>query len=118
MTPTSVKIGFITDLTGVGASTYSDAQKGAQARIDALNATGGIGGRTVDLVVADAGSSPTGFLTAAQDLVSKGVFAIIPDSSFTFGGYRYLQQHGIPVVGNAQDGPEWGQQPNTNMFFV
>jgi branched-chain amino acid transport system substrate-binding protein len=116
VTPTSVKIGFITDLTGVGASTYSDAQKGAQARIDALNAAGGIDGRTVDLVVADAGSSPGGFLTAAQDLVSKGVFAIIPDSSFTFGGYRYLQQHGIPVVGNAQDGPEWGQQPNTNMF--
>jgi branched-chain amino acid transport system substrate-binding protein len=116
VTPTSVKIGFITDLTGVGASTYSDAQKGAQARIDALNAAGGIDGRTVDLVVADAGSSPTGFLTAAQDLVGKGVFAIIPDSSFTFGGYRYLQQQGIPVVGNAQDGPEWGQQPNTNMF--
>ena len=116
VTPTSVKIGFITDLTGVGASTYSDAQKGAEARIDALNAAGGVGGRKIDLVVADARSSPPGFLSAAQNLVSQGVFAIIPDSSFTFGGYKYLQQQGIPVVGNAQDGPEWGEQPNTNMF--
>jgi branched-chain amino acid transport system substrate-binding protein len=116
VTKTSIKIGFITDLTGVGASTYSDAQKGAQARINALNAAGGINGRKIDLVVADAQSSPSGFLTAAQDLVNKGVFAIIPDSSFTFGGYRYLQQNGIPVAGNAQDGPEWGKQPNTNMF--
>ena len=116
MTPTSVKIGFITDLTGVGASTYSDAQKGAEARVDALNAAGGVDGRKIDLVVADAQSSPAGFLAAAQSLVSQGVFSIIPDSSFTFGGYKYLQEAGIPVVGNAQDGPEWGEQPNTNMF--
>jgi branched-chain amino acid transport system substrate-binding protein len=116
VTPTSITIGFITDLTGVAASTYSDAQKGAQARINALNAAGGINGRKINLLVADSASSPSGFLTAAQDLVNKGAFAIIPDSSFTFGGYRYLHQNGIPVAGVAQDGPEWGQQPNTNMF--
>ena len=33
-----------------------------------------------------------------------------------FISYRYLNQQGIPVVGDGLDGPEWGQQPNTNMF--
>ena len=116
VSPTQITLGFITDLTGVGASTYSDAQYGAEAPIGALNAAGGLNGRKIKLLVGDATSSPAGFLAAAQRLVSEGAFAIIPDSSFTFGGYKYLQQAGIPVVGVAQDGPEWGVQPNTNMF--
>ena len=33
-----------------------------------------------------------------------------------FVSYRYLNEQGIPVVGDGLDGPEWGQQPNTNMF--
>jgi branched-chain amino acid transport system substrate-binding protein len=116
VTATSIKIGFITDLTGVGASNYFDATNGPQARFNALNAAGGLNGRKLDLVVADTGSTPAGYLTAAQVLVNKGVFAIISDSSFGFGGYRYEQQLGIPVTGGVADGPEWGQQPNTNMF--
>jgi branched-chain amino acid transport system substrate-binding protein len=68
------------------------------------------------MIVADDQSSPSGDLTATQDLVSKGVFAVINFSPYAFGGYKYLQQHGIPVTGGAFDGPEWGIQPNTNMF--
>ena len=44
------------------------------------------------------------------------VFAVIGYSPYQFGGYRYLQQQGIPVTGSGFDGPEWHQQPNTNMF--
>jgi branched-chain amino acid transport system substrate-binding protein len=116
VTATTVTVGYITSETGDASSSYSDAAKGAQARIDALNAAGGIDGRTIKLIVADDQSSPTGFLTASQDLVGKGVFAIIVDSSFAYGGYRYLNQQGIPVPGGGFDGPEWGQEPNTNMF--
>jgi branched-chain amino acid transport system substrate-binding protein len=116
VTASSINIGYITSLSGVASSSYADAQKGAQARIGALNAAGGINGRKVNLMVADDQSSPAGFQTAAQDLVNKGAFALILDSSFAFGGYRYLQKAGIPVTGLAVDGPEWGQQPNTNMF--
>ena len=29
---------------------------------------------------------------------------------------KYAQQAGIPVTGNSADGPEWGEQPYTNMF--
>jgi Periplasmic binding protein len=32
--------------------------------------------------------------------------------------FQAPQQQGVPVVGGALDGPEWGQQPNTNMVSV
>jgi branched-chain amino acid transport system substrate-binding protein len=68
------------------------------------------------MISADDQSSVTGDLTAAQDLVNKGAFAVINYSPYAFGSYRYLQQKGIPVTGGAFDGHEWGLQPNTNMF--
>jgi branched-chain amino acid transport system substrate-binding protein len=111
-------IGFVTDETGPAASTYTDAVDGAEARIDAQNAVGGVNGHKLELVVEDDLSTPTGNLTASQILASKGVFGIIEDNSGAFGSAHYLNQKGIPVTGAALDGPEWGEQPNTNMFSV
>src|SRR5262249_28424501 len=71
------------------------------------------------LAVKDDQSSTTGNLTAAQYLVqTQGAFGIIEATDFTFGAYKYLNQQGVPVAGEAIDGPEWGQQPNTNMFSI
>ena len=112
-----IVIGYISDLTGFAASTFADGPGGAKARIDAQNAKGGVNGHPLKLVVEDDQSSPTTNLTAAQDLVSnKHAMVIINFSAFAFGSIRYLQQQGIPVTGGAFDGPEWGQQPYTNMF--
>jgi branched-chain amino acid transport system substrate-binding protein len=57
-----------------------------------------------------------GNLAAVQRLISDGVFGVIDYSSFTFGGYKAFQQAGIPLTGFAFDGPEWGSEPNSNMF--
>ena len=38
------------------------------------------------------------------------------DSALFFEGAKYANQAGIPVTGSFQDGPEWGQEPYTNMF--
>jgi branched-chain amino acid transport system substrate-binding protein len=111
-------IGYITDETGAASSTYINAIQGAQARIDAQNAVGGVNGHKLELVAEDDQSTPTGNSTAAHLLVSKGAFGIIQDDSGAFGSSRYLNQLGIPVVGVSVDGPEWGQQPNTNMFSI
>ena len=116
VTPTTVKVGFITSETGNAASTFSDAFKGAEAAFDAINNAGGIDGRKIVLVSADDQSTPTGDLAATQSLISQGVFMIENYSPYAFGGYKVAQQQGIPIVGGAFDGPEWGQQPNTNMF--
>jgi branched-chain amino acid transport system substrate-binding protein len=114
-----IVIGFVTSETGGASSSYIGAQWGAEARIDAQNAAGGVDGHKLQLVIEDDQSSATENLTAAQELVeNKNAFGIIEDSSFTFGASKYLNQQGIPVTGAEIDGPEWGQQPNTNMFSV
>jgi branched-chain amino acid transport system substrate-binding protein len=117
-TKAPIIIGFVTDETGSASSTYTDAFDGAEARIDAQNAAGGVDGHKLQLVEEDDQSTPTGNLVASKLLVSKGVFGIIEDNSDAFGSAHYLSQKGIPVTGPALDGPEWGQQPNTNMFSV
>jgi branched-chain amino acid transport system substrate-binding protein len=113
----TINIGYITSVTGDASSTFADGPAAAEARIDAINAAGGIDGRKVKLIVADDQSTPAANATAAEDLVqNKKVFAVIDYSSFTFGGAPYLQKEGIPVVGYEFDGPEWAEQPYTNMF--
>jgi branched-chain amino acid transport system substrate-binding protein len=115
---TTIKIGLITSLTGSASSEYTNLPKAAQAGIDAVNAAGGVDGRQLQLVTCDDASAASSALTCAQSLVAKGVFAIEEQSAFVFGAYKYLNQLGIPVTGGGYDGPEWGLQPNTNMFSV
>ncbi len=113
ITAHTITIGMINDSTGAASSTFVDGVGAAQARVALQNAEGGVDGRKLDLVVGDSQSSPTEFQTAAEDLVeSKGVFGIVSDSSFTFGGSSYLTKAGVPVTGEEFDGPEWGTAPN------
>jgi branched-chain amino acid transport system substrate-binding protein len=117
-TKAPIIIGLITDETGPPSSSYINAEQGAQARIDAQNAAGGVDGRQLKLVAEDSTGTPNGNLTAAQLLVSEGAFGIIEDNSDAYGAAHYLSQQGIPVVGAAVDGPEWAQKQNSNMFAI
>jgi branched-chain amino acid transport system substrate-binding protein len=111
-----IKIGYITSATGIASSSFADGAAGAQARIDAQNAAGGIDGHKLQLIVKDDQSNPSLDQVEAKDLVSQGVFGMIEFSPFAFEAARFLQQQGVPVTGEEFDGPEWGQQPYTNMF--
>jgi branched-chain amino acid transport system substrate-binding protein len=112
----AITIGLITSLTGVASSEYNDVVPAAMARIDLQNAHGGVDGRKIKLITEDDQSTPDDNAAAAQALVSKGVFGVIDESPFVFGGTKVLQQAGVPVTGSGTTGPEWGEQPNTNMF--
>jgi branched-chain amino acid transport system substrate-binding protein len=117
VTSNSITIGLITSVTGNASSTFADTADGAQAAVAAQNAAGGVNGRKLVLVTGDDQSAVSADLTAAQDLVqNKKVFAVIGYSPYQFGSTAYLQKQGVPVVGAAFDGPEWGVQPYTNMF--
>jgi branched-chain amino acid transport system substrate-binding protein len=102
--------------TGSASSNYTGIAPSAQARIAQQNANGGVDGRQIKLIVVDDQSSPALNATASQELLSRGVFGVIDESPFVFGGYKVFQQAGVPVTGGGYDGPEWGLQPNTNMF--
>jgi branched-chain amino acid transport system substrate-binding protein len=113
----TIKIGLMTDLTGVSASGFTTTKQGVNAYIDYINGQGGVNGKKISIVLGDTTSSPTGALTAAQKLVQNDkVFAIIENSSVFYGAERYLLKAGIPVVGSAIDGPIWNDPKNTNLF--
>ncbi len=112
-------IGFVTDETGSSSSTYAKGEYGAEARFDAQNAAGGVNGHPIELQIEDDQSTVAGNETAAQTLVEdKGAFAVIDISTVASGGAPYLSKNKIPVVGDDEDGPEWGQPQNSNMFSV
>jgi branched-chain amino acid transport system substrate-binding protein len=116
VTSNTIKIGLVASFTGNSASAEVGSQYGVLARFNAQNALGGVDGRKLELVQVDDESSIQGDQTAVQDLISKGVFGVISATPYLGDSYRALQQQGIPVTGLAVDGPEWGIQPNTNMF--
>ena len=73
------------------------------------------GHKLVPLVIDDQ-TSPAQIVTAVQSALSKGAFGIVSASPLFFLAAKYPQQQGVPVTGSYTDGPEWGQQPYTNMF--
>ena len=116
VTAKTITIGLVTSETGAGAPYFFDSPDGAQARFDVENAKGGVGGKKLKLIAIDNATNPTQETAGWQSLNQQGVFAVIGYDPLLFVSYRYLNQQGIPVVGDGLDGPEWGQQPNTNMF--
>jgi branched-chain amino acid transport system substrate-binding protein len=112
-----IKVGLITSLSGPLAAQFAGVNNDFKARIDVQNASGGVGGRRIEVFVADDAGSVQGNLTAAQKLVDDDhVIAVADESAFVAGAIRFLKQQGIPVAGGQYSGPFWGQQPYTNMF--
>ena len=106
-------IGLLTDLTGVAASAELSTPNGVKAGVGLANSEG----YSIKYVVADAQSSPSGALAAAQQLVEQDhVFAVIAISGLTFAAASWLTSHDVPVVGAATDGTEWIS--SRNMFSI
>jgi branched-chain amino acid transport system substrate-binding protein len=109
-----ITIALVTSLTGPGADQFVPGPDAFNARIAAQNAIGGVNGHMIKgIVVDDQTTQPT---EAIQDALSKGAFGIVAESPLFFLGAKIPQQQGVPVTGGSVDGPEWGEQPYTNMF--
>ncbi len=114
--PAPITIAYITDLTGEGGSQNGTSPAGFNARIALQNAQGGVNGHKLVPLVIDDQTNPSEIATAVQSAKSKGAFGIVSQSPLMFLAAKYPQQAGMPVTGTYDDGPEWGQQPYTNMF--
>ena len=112
---TPITIAYITSVTGEGASEDGTSPGAFKARIDLQNAEGGVNGHKIVPLVIDDQTSPTAIATAVQEADSKAL-AIVSQSPLFFLAAKYPQQAGVPVTGSYSDGPEWGEQPYTNMF--
>lgn len=100
------KIGLLAPLTGSVAADGEEYQRGAELAVDEINAAGGCGGYTLELVVGDTGDlSPDETSTAIQRVAGD------PDVNVFMTGYANLSNFeidtmadmGIPyfVTGNA-----------------
>jgi branched-chain amino acid transport system substrate-binding protein len=112
----SITIALITSETGEAAAVYGDASQGFLARIALQNAQGGVNGHKIVPLVIDDQTSPTEVATAVQEAIAKGAIGIVSVSPVFFLAAKYPQRAGVPVTGGFFDGPEWGEQPYTNMF--
>ena len=110
-----ITIAYITSITGPGGSEDSTSPGAFKARLDLQNAEGGVNGHKLVPLIIDDQTSPSAIATAVQEADSKA-FAIVSQSPLFFLAAKYPQEQGIPVTGSYSDGPEWGEQPYTNMF--
>ena len=114
--PPPITLALVTSLTGPASSESIGDPAPFEARIAQQNAAGGVDGHKLVPLVIDDQTSPTAIQTAVNDAISKGALGIVAVSPVFFLGAKQAQQAGVPVTGTYSDGPEWGQQPYTNMF--
>ena len=109
--PKTITVGVLTDVSGPAASGEAHIEDGVKAGIYAAAKQG----YKIKYVLADSQTNPTAVQAAARKLVTQNhVDVVLGSSAVFFGAARYLTSQGVPVVGFAQDGPEW--LTSKNMF--
>ena len=114
--PAPITLALVTSLTGLSSPQTSNDPAGFLARIDLQNSEGGVNGHKLIPLVIDDHTDPSEVTTAVQSALAKGAFGIVSASPLFFLAAKVPQQQGVPVTGSYTDGPEWGEQPYTNMF--
>ncbi|MBL7063801.1 MAG: ABC transporter substrate-binding protein [Anaerolineae bacterium] len=72
-----ILVGFAGELSGKNADLGTHGRDGAQLAVETLNATDGIAGRPIELLVRDDLGTPEGARAADRELIDAGVVAII-----------------------------------------
>ncbi len=101
ITATTITLGNITAESGVLGDAFAPAVRGLRAWVQAINAKGGINGRTIVLKTCDDQENRSRSLACARRLVEEDkVFALVATNTRALGGAaQYLQDQGIPVIG-------------------
>ncbi len=76
----NIRIGFQVPLTGPAASDGKTALQGAQLAVEQINATGGIKGRSLELVTLDDQTQPAQAVPIANKFIGDGIKAVISGS--------------------------------------
>jgi branched-chain amino acid transport system substrate-binding protein len=98
-----------------GPSAEPEHLAGLQAWVDSVNASGGIKGRQLKLIVEDdQGDATTSQADIRQLVQVDHVLAIVsPEASGTESGWAsYVQQQHVAVVGGQDDTPVWFTNPS------
>ena len=72
-----ILMGYLPALTGPSSSTGIGINRGVQLAVDEINATGGIGGQQIEVIVRDTQSDPTKAVNGAAELAKAQKVAVI-----------------------------------------
>jgi branched-chain amino acid transport system substrate-binding protein len=92
-----VLLGFTAELTGKQSSLAVHLRNGVEMAVEELNASGGIDGRQIKLLVEDDLGTPEGARAAENKLIDAGVVAVIGHftSAQTLAGYAVNEARGV-----------------------
>ncbi len=95
-----IRIGFSGTLTGPFSDLGIHGRNGARLAVEAINKSGGIRGRPLELVVMDDGGTPEGAIQADRELAALGVVAIIGHmtSALSMAALPVTGETGIPLI--------------------
>lgn len=96
----SIKIGFSGTLTGPFSDLGIHGRNGARMAVEAINGTGGVLGRPLELVVMDDEGTPEGAVQADRKLAGLGVVAVIGHmtSALSMAALPVTQEMGVPLI--------------------
>ena len=106
--PEAFKIGALLDFTGALGEFGPSAENGVRLAIQQVNAAGGVLGRPVEVVLADAATSPETTLKALDRLLDEGVHAIVGPmgSAATLAVADAVVAARVPLVSPAATAPQ------------
>jgi branched-chain amino acid transport system substrate-binding protein len=111
-TGSAIDIGLICDCTGAFGPSIGAGSQVAQAWAKSVNASGGIDGHQVNLIVDDDGSNPSTSVSDAKSLISKNVAAILDLSTLDSAWQKAVDAAHIPVIGGNLNSSEFFTDAN------
>lgn len=96
-----IKIGVTQPLTGAFAASGNYVTQGAKMAEEAINASGGVLGRKIQLIVEDNKSNPTEAVSTAEKLISKDKVPVMMgawSSTLTLAVMPKLMEYGVPML--------------------
>jgi branched-chain amino acid transport system substrate-binding protein len=113
----SLRLGFLTILTGALASPGKDMENGIELFLKERNAS--LGGRRIELTVLDSGGQPAGTLTKTRELVEQRKVHVLIGPLAAFEAYAiapYVNQHKVPTISPSAAADDLTQRKATPYF--
>ncbi|HZN14658.1 MAG TPA: ABC transporter substrate-binding protein [Acidimicrobiales bacterium] len=101
ITPTEIRVGNVSGLTGVITNSFNQGPEAVQALFDDVNAHGGICGRKLKLVVQDDGEDAARNEANHRDLATKVFTFVGSTSNADNAGVQAMVERNVPDIGFA-----------------
>ncbi|MDD5324131.1 MAG: ABC transporter substrate-binding protein [Polaromonas sp.] len=121
VTDTEIRVGQFAAQTGPAAELGKRMQVGMLAQFNAVNAAGGISGRTITLISRDDGYEPAKAIAAVKALIEEDkVFALVGSvgTPTNLAAVPAINAAGIPLIGPFTGAQGLREPLNRNLFHV